>query len=106
MMAGGSRGAVLRSAAALAMVAALAAEAQAQNAYIHPSQVESLPVAFDSFIRQAPSPFAATPGAAYRATRSLSAEAWRYGGASAAARALGFGSVAKLQTAIRAFCQG
>ena len=71
-----------------------------------PILVGDFPVAFGRFIQPAPPPFAGTPGAANCAGQSLSAAARRYGGTSAAARALGYGSVAKLQTAIRAFCTG
>ena len=51
-----------------------------------------------------PKLFAGTPGTRNCAGQSLSAEARRYGGTSAAARALGYGTVAKMQTAIRLYC--
>ena len=70
-----------------------------------PIQVGDSPIAFGLFIQPKP-PFAGTPGAANCAGQSLSAEARRYGGTSAAARALGYGSVQALQEAIRAFCAG
>jgi YVTN family beta-propeller protein len=69
-----------------------------------PIPVGGDPVAFGLFIGPE-RPFAGTPGTPTCATRSLSAAARRYGGTSAAARALGYGTVAKMQTAIRAYCK-
>ena len=68
-----------------------------------PIPVGEAPAAFGQFIQPKP-PFAGTPGAANCAGQSLSAAARRYGGTSAAARALGYGTVANMQVAIRAFC--
>lgn len=50
--------------------------------------------------------FAGTPGKANCDSKSVSALAKHYGGMPAAAVALGFGGVAELQNAIRAFCGG
>ena len=69
-------------------------------------QVGGSPAAFGLFIGPATAPFAGKPGAANCAGQSLSAAAQRYGGNSAAAQALGYAGVAKMQTAIRAFCKG
>ena len=51
-----------------------------------------------------PKLFAGTPGTRNCAGQSLSAEARRYGSTGAAAKALGYGTVAKMQTAIRLYC--
>ena len=70
-----------------------------------PIPVGDSPVAFGLFIGPSRTPFDGTPGASNCAGQSLSAAARRYGGISAAARALGYGTVAQMQVAIRAFCK-
>jgi hypothetical protein len=69
-----------------------------------PIPVGDSPIALGRFIQAKP-PFAGTPGAANCAGQGLAAEGRRYGGTSAEARALGYGTVAKMQTAIPAFCK-
>jgi YVTN family beta-propeller protein len=63
------------------------------------------PIAFGVFIQPTPK-FAGTPEKANCYGQSVSALAQQYGGLNAAAAALGFSSVKKLQNAIMAFCGG
>ena len=71
-----------------------------------PVQVGASPPAFGRFNQPPPPPFVGTPGKPTCAGQSLSAVARRYGSTSAAARALGYGTVARMQVAIRAYCAG
>jgi YVTN family beta-propeller protein len=63
------------------------------------------PIAFGVFIQPAPR-FAGTPGKANCYGQSVSALVRQYHGLNAAAAALGFSSVRKLQNAILEFCEG
>jgi YVTN family beta-propeller protein len=81
----------------------------ATNAVVGPAiQIgpSSIPVAFGLFIQPAEAQFAGTPGQKNCAGQSASAVARRYGGLGAAARALGYASVAELQGAISTYCIG
>jgi YVTN family beta-propeller protein len=80
--------------------------ATATNAVsVPPIAVGELPFAFGVFI-QPPARFAGTPGFSNCHGQSVSALAKQYGVLNAAAAALGFASVAALQNAIMAFCEG
>jgi YVTN family beta-propeller protein len=71
--------------------------------------VGSDPFAFGVFIQQPAKPtprFAGTPGKANCYGKSISALVRQYHGLNAAAAALGFSSVRKLQQAILEFCEG
>jgi YVTN family beta-propeller protein len=71
-----------------------------------PIPIGNGPTAFGLFIQPAKAKFAGMPGQANCAGKSVSAVTRRYGGLSAAARVLGYDSVAALQDAIRTYCNG
>jgi hypothetical protein len=64
------------------------------------------PTAFGLFIQATKAQFAGTPGQENCVGKSVTAVARHYGGLSAAARALGYASVAELQGAISTYCNG
>jgi YVTN family beta-propeller protein len=77
----------------------------ATNAVVgSPITVGSRPRAFGLFIQPTKAQFAGTPGQKNCAGKSVSAVARRYGGLSAAVRALGYVSVAELQVAVSTYC--